>query len=85
MTGKLRLPSLNALRVFHAVAQHWQPDMNDPDTFFDIDEYGHMNFSMSKSIVDTLGLGQQQFQYQITDGQGHFATGNIYITIGSGG
>ena len=22
MTGKLRLPSLNALRVFHAVAQH---------------------------------------------------------------
>ena len=22
MSGKLRLPSLNALRVFHAVAQH---------------------------------------------------------------
>ena len=44
-----------------------------------------MNFSMSKSIVDTLGIGQQQFQYQITDGQGHFATGNIYITLGSGG
>lgn len=70
---------------FHAVAQHWQPDPNDPDTYLDIDEFGHMTFSISKSIVDATGVGQQQFQYQITDGQGHFATGNIYITLGGGG
>ncbi len=70
---------------FHAVAQHWQPEPNDPDTYFDLDEFGHMTFSISQSVVNAQGIGQQQFQYQITDGQGHFATANINITLGSGG
>lgn len=70
---------------FTAVAQHWQPDPTDPDTYCDIDAFGHVTFSFSQAKANNAGIGVQQIKYQITDGKGHFATANLNITLGGGG
>jgi hypothetical protein len=67
---------------FTAVPQDIE-DPIDPNHYFRLDSLGNLDFSIPQSDVpqDT----QFQFPYQITDGQGHFATGNIYIAAGPNG
>jgi hypothetical protein len=51
---------------------------NDPDTYLTIDAAGRVDFSVPESVVNA-GVGGFDFQYQITDGQGNFATGTLRI------
>ena len=68
---------------FEAVPQDWH-DAQHPDThYFKLDAFGRVDFAIPQSQVPQDS--QFQFPYQITDGQGHFATANIYITVGPNG
>ena len=59
-----------------AVAQDWTPDPTNPNLYFRLTAAGAIEFKYPPNVS-----GEFQTAYQITDGNGHFATAHVYIHL----